>query len=60
METIKEIGTMILYIFVIVVGMVAGIMYITNFHEDEEWARTIKCKEVGGVWTYKSYVWYCK
>lgn len=63
METIKGIVNIFLGI-ILIVGVIIGIIFVANYvvnsHEDAEWARTIQCKEVGGVWTYENYNWYCK
>ena len=63
METIKIIGS-IIGMVIVILSVITGIIFITTYfsnqYEDQKFARTIQCKEVGGQMTYENYTWICK
>jgi hypothetical protein len=63
MEEVKIVGGVVLFCVLVVgsiLGIVGGSMYLNNISKDKQWVRTIECKQIGGVWTYENYTWYCK
>jgi hypothetical protein len=63
MDELKIVGFAILLVILLVasiLGIVGGSIHLSNMSKDKEWARTIECKQIGGVWTYENYDWYCK
>jgi len=63
MEQIK-IMIAVIGIAIAIAGMFTGIIvattYFSNKNDDQRFARTIQCKEIGGQMTYENYTWICK
>ena len=63
MDTIKIVSSVI-GIVIAVLSVITGITfvatYFSNQYDDQKFARTIQCKQLGGQITYENYTWVCK